>query len=146
MNKILVDTNILVYSIDKDSEKYEISSNILKNSQNQLIVTSKNITEFISVITKKTFPVTFTISEAFIFVERFHKFLEIIFPDENSFRIFKDISQKYNPYGLKVHDFEIAVIAIANDVFKIITFNIKDFNEIEEIDVIDASKFHIKSL
>ena len=44
--------------------------------------------------------------------------------------------QKYNPKGLKIHDFEIVSIVLANEINQIATFNIKDFESIEEISLI----------
>ena len=54
MSKLLVDTNILIYGIDKDSKFFDRSRNILDHSDNQLVTTSKNIFEFLAVVTRKS--------------------------------------------------------------------------------------------
>jgi len=53
MNKsILVDTNVLIYAVDEDSKFHEGALNLLSNSQNNLFTTSKNISEFLVVLTR----------------------------------------------------------------------------------------------
>jgi hypothetical protein len=41
--------------------------------------------------------------------------------------------KKYSPIGLKIHDYEIVSIGLENKISQIVTFNKKDFEEIEEI-------------
>jgi predicted nucleic acid-binding protein len=52
MNKIGVDTNIFIYSIDNSSPFHKKCDNFLKYSENELFTTTKNISEFIAVCTK----------------------------------------------------------------------------------------------
>jgi predicted nucleic acid-binding protein len=54
MNKILIDTNILVYGIDEDSAFFKRSRKILEQEKNQLATTSKNLIEFLAVTTKSS--------------------------------------------------------------------------------------------
>ncbi len=54
MSKLLVDTNILVYGIDQDSKFFKRSRNVLDHSNEQLVTTSKNILEFLAVVTRKS--------------------------------------------------------------------------------------------
>ena len=44
--------------------------------------------------------------------------------------------KKYTPSGLRIHDFEIMSIALANGIKNIATQNISDFKNIEEIKII----------
>lgn len=46
MNKILLDTNILVYLIDEESKYFEKSQNIIQNTNLTLYTTAKNLSEF----------------------------------------------------------------------------------------------------
>ncbi|HED06742.1 MAG TPA: PIN domain-containing protein [Ignavibacteria bacterium] len=52
MNNILIDTNLLIYAIDEDSKYYNSVQKILYDESNNLFTTSKNISEFLSVITR----------------------------------------------------------------------------------------------
>jgi len=135
MNKIFVDTNILIYSIDEDSKFYSKSQEILFNSNSQLFTSSKNLSEFLSVVTRSPTN-ALLIEDALTAIEDFSNIFTILYPTKISFSVFKKMLQKYKPKGLKIHDFEIVSIVLANEINQIATFNIKDFESIEEISLI----------
>ena len=132
MNKIFIDTNILIYSIDEDSKFYSKSQEILFNSNSQLFTSSKNLSEFLSVVTRSPTN-ALSIEDALAAIEDFSNNFTILYPTKISFSVFKKMLQKYNPKGLKIHDFEIVSIVLANEINQIATLNIKDFESIEEI-------------
>ncbi len=132
MNNVLIDTNVLVYSTDEDSRFHEEAQNILFESDFELITTIKNISEFLAVVTKGKAP-ALSVNDALSIVTEFQNQMIILYPDADSFAQFQQLLRKYKPRGLKVHDFEIAAIALANGIDKISTFNKKDFTNIEEI-------------
>jgi len=43
--------------------------------------------------------------------------------------------EKYRPTGLKIHDYEIISIGLVNGINQIATFNSKDFEDIEEVNI-----------
>lgn len=132
MKKILIDTNILIYSIDKDSKYFQQSHNLLLDSNLQLFTTSKNLSEFMAVITR--YPgKSLAIDDALIIIEDFSKVLSFLYPNPVSLKIFKKLLVKHKPAGLLIHDFEIASIAIAHDITHIATLNSKDFDLIDEL-------------
>ena len=134
-DELLVDTNILVYAEDKRSEFHERSNRLLFHSDYELITTSKNISEFLSVVTTlKHNPLP--INEALEEVEKIKQNFTIFYPTEYTFAVFQNLLIKYQPKGLIIHDYEIASIGIANGVTKIATVNTKDFFTIEEISLI----------
>ena len=135
MNKILVDTNILVYAIDEDSKFYSKSQILLFDSNHDLYTTSKNLSEFLAVVTREPIA-ALPINDALTLVEDFYDILKVLYPDELSFSIFKELLNRYKPTGLKIHDFEIASIGMANGIYQIATFNVKDFENIDEINLI----------
>jgi len=47
--------------------------------------------------------------------------------------IFLNLMTRYQPKGLKVHDFEIISIGLAHGVHEVATFNTKDFKSVNEI-------------
>ncbi len=51
-SSLLVDTNILIYAIDADSKFHEKAQELLLNPEYELYTTSKNITEFLVVLTR----------------------------------------------------------------------------------------------
>ena len=84
MNRILVDTNILVYAIDQDSRFHNKSQQLLFNSNYDLHTTSKNISEFLSVVTGNK-AVSLPINDALVVVKDFADIVRILYPTETSF-------------------------------------------------------------
>ena len=130
MSKILLDTNVLIYSIDKDS-KYFNKAQGLFSGDNELFTTSKNLSEFLSVITR--IPNPLSLKDALLVVDDFTKAMTILYPDAESFLVFREMLKKYKPIGLLIHDYEILSISISNHVTTIATFNEKDFKKVKEI-------------
>lgn len=130
MNKLLLDTNVLIYAIDEDS-KYFAKAHSLFFGQFDLYTTLKNISEFLSVITR--IPNPLTLRDALKAVEDFSNHLKILYPNEQTFRLYKELILKYKPVGLQIHDFEIISTAITHNINTIVTFNEKDFVKVREI-------------
>ena len=134
-NSLLVDTNILVYAADKDSEFYRRARQLLFESDYSLITTSKNISEFLSVVTKGI-KVPLSVPDALSTLEEILETFTILYPTNFTFITFQNLLRKYKPTGLRIHDYEIASIGISNGVTKVATVNTKDFIAIEEISLI----------
>src|SRR3990172_5000286 len=130
MSKLLLDTNVLIYSIDEGSKYFNKAHNIF-SEQFELYTTSKNLSEFLSVITR--IPNPLSLKDALIVIEDFVNVMTILYPNAESFLVFKDLLQKYQPVGLQIHDYEILSIGLTNKVSTIATFNEKDFNKVNEI-------------
>ncbi len=131
--KILLDSNVLLYAIDKQSKYHTISIDILENKNYELFVSTKNIAEVLSVCSKigvsKDLILRFMDNIVF-------KVATLIYPNEHSFKHFIEIIRKYNIKGNQVYDMEIASIMLANNINTIATFNHKDFKEINEIEIL----------
>jgi len=132
MSKILVDTNILVYGIDEDSAFFKRARKILEQEKYQLVTTSKNLIEFLAVTTKIS-GYNLENDTALEIIEEILQGIEIVYPTQESMAIFLDLMTRYQPKGLKVHDFEIISIGLAHGVHEVATFNIKDFKSVNEI-------------
>src|SRR5690625_459287 len=132
MSKILVDTNILVYGIDEDSAFFKRAREILEQEKYQLVTTSKNLIEFLAVTTK-TSGYNLENNTALEIIEEIIQGIEIVYPTQESMAIFLDLMNRYQPKGLKVHDFEIISIGLAHEIQKVATFNTKDFKSVKEI-------------
>mgnify|MGYP001565009263 FL=1 len=132
MSKVLLDTNFLIYSIDEESKYFEKAQNLISEQKIDLFTTSKNLSEFLAVITR--FPGnSLTLKNALTVLLDFKTFLTILYPNEKSYKIFIDLLKKYEPTGLQIHDFEIISIALAHQIDTIATFNIKDFKRVAEV-------------
>lgn len=135
MNNVLFDTNLLIYSIDEDSKYFNSVQELLSNESLKLYTTSKNISEFLSVITRIPNS-TISVNEALNIIEEFRSTFTILYPTEKSYLIFVELLKKYSPRGLKIHDYEIISIALTNNIKSIATKNQKDFSGIEEIELV----------
>ncbi|OIP57074.1 MAG: hypothetical protein AUK34_10245 [Ignavibacteria bacterium CG2_30_36_16] len=134
MNNVLFDTNLLLYSIDEDSKYFNSVQELLSDESLKLFATSKNISEFLSVITRIPNS-TISVKEALNITEEFRSTFTILYPTQKSYLIFVELLKKYSPRGLKIHDYEIISIALSNKIKSIATINQKDFSGIEEIEL-----------
>ena len=134
MNKLLLDTNVLIYSIDEESKFFTKSQTLISNSNYELYITSKNIAEFLSVVTRIP-QNSLKIDEALAIIQDFQEFSTVLYPTERSFIVFRELLHKYKPSGLKIHDFEIVSIGLANKIKTVATFNVKDVKDINEINL-----------
>ena len=134
-NNALVDTNVLVYAIDEDSQFYERSHQFLFNPNYRLYNSAKNLVEFLTVVTRNP-AISLSTEDALSSVKDYEGVLKILYPSKTTFAKFKELLEKYKLTGLKIHDYEIASISLANKIEQIATFNVKDFEGITEIKLI----------
>ena len=133
MSKLLLDTNALIYSIDEGS-KYFNKAQKLFSEPFELCTTSKNLSEFLAVVTRIP-KIPLPLNDASLIVEDFINVMTIYYPTQESFLTFQDLIRKYKPSGLQIHDYEIVSIGLANQTTTIATFNEKDFKKIKEIEL-----------
>lgn len=134
MSRLLIDTNILVYSKDISSA-FHLASTKLFKGPDQLFTTSKNLAEYYAVVTKGEAPFL-SATEALDDLTEFSSYCEVLYPTPLSFRKLQELIQLYSPKGLRIHDIEIASIAMVNNIAKVATFNRQDFQKIEGMEVV----------
>ena len=134
MNKILVDTNVLIYLVDEDSQFFKPARNLISDTSLNPYTTSKNLSEFLAVMTRIP-KNSLSINDALTVIKEFNTVFNILYPTKASCDILMDLLKTYQPAGLQIHDFEIAGIGLANGINRIATFNRKDFIRISEIDL-----------
>jgi len=93
MNSVIVDTNILVYAFDKNSSFYKSSKEILENTNSQLLITTKNISELFSVLSKMKVPYNII----FKHYQQIKQNITLLYPTQESMVIFESLLKKYNP-------------------------------------------------
>jgi predicted nucleic acid-binding protein len=129
--KFFIDTNILIYSFDKDSIFYDSSKKLINQNKDNICMASKTIAEFVCVFSK--------LKKYEIIENELEKIIDtftILCSDDSSLNHFKNLVLKYKPYGNKSYDFEIASVMLANGIKKIVTVNKADYENIAEIEVI----------
>mgnify|MGYP006295013547 CR=1 FL=1 len=137
MNKIGVDTNVFIYAFVAESDYQTQSENFLQYARETLFTTTKNISEFIAVCSKLNIPYPDILN----FIKEIKQHVVILFPDEKSLEKFEELITKYHPQGNRVYDIEIVSILKTNNINKLATFNIRDFKDIEEVQLIDMDDF-----
>ena len=132
-NNVVLDTNILIYYLDKSSIHNKYSKDIVKNSGFNFCLTTKNISEFCAVLSKiKDFEYSDIEKELNNLLNSFM----ILYPNEYSLNIFNSLIHKYKPSGNRVYDIEIVSIMLAYNINKIATVNTSDFKDIDEVEII----------
>jgi predicted nucleic acid-binding protein len=134
MNKILLDTNILIYALDKTSVFHQKASQIMQDENNHLFTTTKNISEYFAVCTKLAIGSV----KMFGFYNDLQENLTFLYPNQASVQQFELLLRKYQPKGNRVFDVEIVSVMLAYDIKKIATFNIDDFKHINEVEIYSA--------
>jgi len=132
---ILVDTNVMIYAVDVDSQFHQFALNFLLYSDARLYTTSKNLTEFLVALTRSQ-NMDIDGAKALDVLDGLLPYMQIIYPSSESWGIFAELVRKYRPQGLWIHDIEIASIALANGITKIATKNVGDFSRIHEIEIV----------
>lgn len=132
MIDLLIDTNVLIYAMDEESMYSQIAQKILLDSNHNLFITSKNISEFFAVTSKKKVAPEISLDKYF----QIKTVSTILFPSEGSLSILENLIRDYQPKGNQVFDHEIVSIMLANGINHIATFNQKDFMNISEVQIL----------
>ncbi len=133
-NSILVDTNVLIYAVDKDSKFHDGALQLLSDPELKLFTSSKNLSEFLVVLTRHN-SIHLSTEECVDILDSLLIDIMVLYATKITTKIFYELLKKYNPRGLWIHDVEIASIAIAYGILTIATNNIADFNRIKELKV-----------
>lgn len=135
---ILVDTNVLVYAKDQPSSMHGKAIHFLDNYEGKLYTTSKNLTEYLVATTRGDRPIS-PLHEALEDIEDFMNLFSVIYPDHSSYQKLLNLLANHQHRGKKIHDYEIAAIALTNNISQIATFNEKDFTGIASIQVVNPA-------
>ena len=123
--KYLLDTNILVYSVDRQSPFYVRSKEILENGLRQGIsfaIAHQNLIEFVAVLTRGYgVERKQALGDAQVFAARF----DVIFPFPTTIETFFQLADKQK--ATYPFDLYLAATMIDNQITRIITGNAKDF-------------------
>lgn len=133
-DKILIDTNVLVYLIDRREEiKHEKAIETFMAIQNKedYFVAFQNLKEFSNVARKKT---SLSAEEINEFIETFSNSFTLVFDDMVDLQNANFLSEKNNaPFW----DSVLVSVMRKEKINKIITENVKDFSKFGEIETIN---------
>ncbi len=99
-NSILVDTNVLIYAVDADSRFHDKAIKLLSDPTSKLFTTSKNISEFLVVLTRNE-EIKLPTAEWLEILNNILLDIVVLFPNPMTMKVFHDLIRKYNPvvYG-----------------------------------------------
>lgn len=130
---MLIDSNILVYSINSSSPKHRRAQDFLQENLGELVVAHQNIFESLRILTHPKFPNPMKIGDAMDAILNILKGCTVISPDYRTYRIALELIKKYKLSADKVFDAYLVATALGNGIDTIATDNTKDFKKIVEI-------------
>lgn len=134
MTEVLVDTNVLIYALDVDSEYHAWATQLLGRGNLQCCTTSKNLSELIAVLGRgKEALDQDTILRV---VMEIQQQMPVLYPTPESLSQFLELLKTVPAQGTQVHDVEIAAIGLAHGVNHVATVNQKDFHRIPGVTVL----------
>jgi predicted nucleic acid-binding protein len=134
---MLIDSNILVYSINSSSPKHLGAQQFIQENVGKLEVAHQNIFETLRILTHSKFPNPMKIGAAMIAVEAILEACNIIAPDYRTHRIALALIKKYQITSNQVFDAYLAATLISNGIDTIATDNVKDLQRFSEIKVLN---------
>ena len=139
--KILLDSNILVYSLNKGSDYYTRAINIL-DSGKDFCIAEQNIVETYRVITsdKQFADQVYTPSKAWKQLNIITKNVPVLFKYETTVEILQDLVLRYKLVSYQIYDASLVALMLENGVSEIYTHNDKDFRRFKEIKVTNPFK------
>ncbi len=139
---ILVDSNILIYSLSSRSTKCLRAQDFLQKNQQILCIAQQNIFETLRVLTHPNTPNPLSAAEAIKDITLVTEHLQVLSPLPETEYIATELIQKHNVIGSKIFDAYLAATALSHGVTTIATENEKDFKMFEGISILNP--FQIK--
>lgn len=136
--KILIDTNILIYADNKDSNWSNVCNaiieNSLKNKEIQLFIPQKVLLEYYRVSTSKVknLRVETVIENILFYIENF----EILYDNAKTTEIMFEIALETNAKSGKIFDLNILALALQNKIDILYTVNIKNFPNVKGLKIL----------
>lgn len=134
---VILDSNIIVYSINTDSVKSRDAQKFIDSNKDNLCIAHQNILESIRVLTHPKFVTPMDPQKASDAVWQISNKLTLISPSNNAILLFRELVNKYKFKDDRIFDAYLVATALVNDISVIATDNVKDFNKISEISVIN---------
>jgi len=141
---ILLDTNILVYAHNSSSIFHSQSLDTVKDvieGRLRGLLTHQNLLEFYSIITdRKRVANPLSPEEAQELVNNYlHSPFEIIFPGQETGEILLSLCQENSIKNGEIFDVYLAATCLSNNIRTILTANVKDFQNLAGINIIDLN-------
>ncbi len=135
--KIGIDTNILVYYLDRDSPFHQECRENLKRlvESQRAVLTQQNLVELAVVLTRRGI----SPEQTEIYVRSFTDSIPVVRPTLTTMKVFLSLLKKTLKKGIVLFDLYFAATLISNQVNILYTYNQKDFSNIKELKMWKAS-------
>ncbi len=133
MDKVFIDTNILIYATDKGSEFYQNALEKLNKlflEGNTLFISGQVIREYVKVTSEIG---KLSLKEIIENINFFQNHFAVLFENETTILLLKNLVMKYKIKGRNVFDCNITATMMSNNIKHILTHNVKDFSIYNEI-------------
>lgn len=134
---MLVDSNILIYAINRRSSKHTSAQNFLQNNKDNLEVAHQNILESLRVLTHPKFPFPMKIQDALKAINNIIKTCRVIYPEDKTYHITLLLIKENKPVSDQIFDAYLVATALSNGISTIATDNVRDFKKFKEIKIIN---------
>jgi len=142
--KILIDSSILIYAVNRDSAQHKQVRKFLgdqfKDEQVQLFLAQQNILEALRVLTHPKFPQPMNSTKSFKLLTQLLNQFTIISPLPETISIFEQLWHKYPRSGNFIFDLYLVATALTHNIRTIATDNEKDLGQFEEIVIINPCR------
>ncbi|CAN5210752.1 hypothetical protein BH09PAT2_BH09PAT2_10190 [soil metagenome] len=137
---MLVDTNIIVYALNRESPKYKIAHELIDSNEGKFVIAQQNIFECLRIITHPVFPQHMQMPTAIDLMQKALPFFSIIGPNITTHIIAFELIQEYAITENNVYDAFLVATMLSNDIDSIYTDNDRHFSKFEMIRVINPFK------
>ncbi|MBI4062418.1 PIN domain-containing protein [Candidatus Gottesmanbacteria bacterium] len=137
---MLIDTNLIIYAINRASPKHKRAKQFLVQNQHNLAVADQNILEALRVLTHPKFSRPMTFFQAAKAVDGITLAAKIVAPTEETLPIARALMDTYTRAENRVFDAYLVATMLSHDIQEIATDNERDFIMYKEIAVINPFK------
>lgn len=134
---MLIDTNLIIYAINKSSPKHARAKQFLTQEQNNLIVAHQNILEALRVLTHEKFASPMSFAAAETSVAAITNAAIVVVPTEETIAIAIALMHKYTRAANRIFDAYLVATMLTHNIKNIATDNERDFVLYAEIAVIN---------
>lgn len=130
--RVLVDTNVLVRSVQKSHPASRVARRALVSlyrNNHELFLATQNVAEFWNVCTRPAGVngLGLSVEATDHHVTQMERFFSILPDSMPAFRLWRKLLVDHAVAGVKVHDARLVAVMEAWDIQRIVTFNVSDF-------------------
>lgn len=134
---MLVDSNILVYSLNRSSPKHKQAQKFLREYRKDIYLAHQNILETLRVLTHPKFPNPMKSQQAFKAILGIVNAVHVVSPLFETYQLALELIKKHKLIADRIFDAYLVATMIENGISTIATDNEKDFRIFTGISVIN---------